>query len=166
MNNKPINTNTIMKKIYSAAINMANAQELKTSLVESINKVDVKNSPIIERFIDTIFGCDITMDELPKVKYNSSYGVMTLESASYLSDEVIFNYNSVDTRYFENQEDADKYAETGDFDYSKSNYNKTETYTIKASHKFARKSNYSFEWWLSQQDVEPTYDVNTDGTTN
>ena len=85
---------------------------------------------------------------------------------SSISDEVIFNYNSVDTRYFENQEDADKYAETGDFDYSKSNYNKTENYTFKASHKFVRKSNYTFEWWLSQQDANPTDDLNANGTTN
>ena len=115
-----------MKKIYEWALNYA---EVPTRAMRAISMLRPEHA---ERFVEVAVGCDVSDDNVPQEFYYEGK-VHTLVRCNYVLDQII--YTTVDTsyRYFDNQEDADKYAINGDYHWNRSSSSATEQYAIKGA---------------------------------
>lgn len=99
------------KKVYARLIDTTNGNQFKDAVIAALNSADDK----VLRFLDIVFGCEIKVDELPTQKLDWSDRVCTLTSIDYLNNRVNYIYDDKDTKYFENEELATTYAETGEY---------------------------------------------------
>lgn len=115
-----------MKKIYEWALNHV---EVPAKVIKAVDMLRPEHA---ERFVEVVIGCDVDDNDVPQEFYYEDK-VHTLVRCNYVLDQII--YTTVDTsyRYFDNQEDADKYAINGDYHWNKSSSNATEQYTIKGA---------------------------------
>lgn len=104
-----------------------------------------------KRFVEAILGIvnyiDDVIANIATTKTDRNGRVRTLQNYNYLQDRLDYTYPEERVRFFKNQEDADKYTETGDYNWGSSNYEKKEGYEIEAKHTFIE-SNYCtlYEW--------------------
>ena len=115
-----------MKKIYEWALNHVGVP------ASVINAVSMLRPEHAERFVEVSVGCHIDNDDVPQEFYYEGK-VHTLVRCNYVLDQIV--YTTVDTsyRYFDNQEDADKYAINGDYHWNRSSSSATEQYVIKGA---------------------------------
>ena len=120
----------MQNNIFNFALNHADIN--KTILCTLCDQMDEE---MRERFVNALIGI-VDMDEIERKisRYSSDRNGerWTFESYNYLLDRVYYTYEHKDKRYFKTQEDADKFAETGDYDYGKSKYCEEGEYNIKA----------------------------------
>lgn len=141
-----------MKPIYEWALNQIGANK-DGNLIRAISMF---NDDMQETFVEVIIGIDIDTAKLPK-KIRRNNVVYTLESANYLKNEIVAKYMGIDTRYFNNEEDAYVYATTGKYDCSKSSYKKTDDFAIIGEHTSEHTTWYSYHTWMESEVVEPDY---------
>lgn len=123
-----------MRRIYQGAVKMANADVLKKNIELALASVTSDNDTI-ERFMDTIFGVDVKITEIPKV-VSSDEGreIRTLIDFDYVSDRVRYKSKHIKTKYFATQEEADAYANNGDYRYGSCKERKVGDYTFSATY--------------------------------
>lgn len=139
-----------MKSIYTYAIMHTDAQYLKDCLVSASTKI---NDSKIERFIEIVLKC-VPKHNLPSKVYNYNRRcIRTLISANYLDDKVDYSYEETMTRFFNNQEDADKYTKTGQYSFSNSKSDKSDEYNISANYISIIKSYMTIDEWLDSEPV-------------
>lgn len=98
----------------------------------AMQAVSMLNSDHAERFVEVCIGCDISDNDVPQeFIYNDK--LHKLVHCNYVLDKIVYETVDTDYRYFDNQEDADKYALTGDYHWNKSSANVTDNYPIKAA---------------------------------
>lgn len=115
-----------MKKIYEWALNHAEVP------ARAMHAVSMLRSEHAERFVEVCVGCEVNDEDVPQeFIYNDK--LHKLVSCNYVLDKIVYETVDTDCRYFDNQEDADKYALTGDYHWNKSSANATDNYPIKAS---------------------------------
>lgn len=134
-----------MKKIYKWALKQAGAT--KTML----NAVNMLKDEHAERFVEVVVGCEINDDDVPQeVMYDGK--VCKLVSCNYILDEITYSCEDSTTRYFPTQEDADKYAENGNFSWDKSSSNPKDEYPVKGA--WTRECEHTtwYERWFSWAD--------------
>lgn len=120
------------------------------NLEKAINCI---NEECQDRFVEILVGVDIDISNLPrKVKRNDV--IYTIKSANYLKDEIIATYVGTDIRYFSNQDDADKFAKTGNYNYNKSSYQANEDYTIKGEYTSKKETYFSYDTWMNSEVVK------------
>lgn len=138
-----------MKPIYEWALNQIGATA-NGNLIKAINML---NEHMQETFVDVIIGIDIDDSELAKkIIYDGT--VYTLKSTNYLNGDVYGEYMGEDVRYFTTQEDADAYASTGKYDYSKSSsYSDNEKYPIKGAYPRLKSQWFSYDRWMNAEVV-------------
>ena len=138
-----------MKKIYEWALNQIGATE-NENLIKAINML---SDSMQESFIDVIIGIDIDDSQLAKkILHNGT--VYTLKSTNYLNGDIYGEYMGEDVRYFATQEDADTYASSGKYDYSKStSYSDNEKYPIKGVYPCLKTKWFSYNTWMSDEVV-------------
>lgn len=138
-----------MKPIYEWALNQIGATA-NGNLIKAINML---NEHMQETFVDVIIGIDIDDSQLAKkIVYEGT--VYTLKSTNYLNGDVYGEYMGEDVRYFATQEDADDYASTGKYDYSKStSYSNNEEYPIRGAYPCLKTKWFSYSQWMSAEVV-------------
>lgn len=139
----------IMKKIYEWALNQIGATA-NENLIKAINMLDETKQ---ENFVDVIIGIDIDDSQLAKKIVVDSV-VYTLDSTNYLNGDVYGRYMGEDVRYFATQEDADTYASTGEYSWSKStSYASDDKYPIKGVHSCPKSKWFSYDTWMNAEVV-------------
>lgn len=115
-----------MRKIYEWALNRVEVP------ARVINAVSMLRPDEAEKFVEVCVGCAINDEDVPQ-EFIHEDKLYKLISCNYILDKVV--YETVDTsyRYFDNQEDADKYTLNGSYHWNKSSDNPTDKYPIKAS---------------------------------
>lgn len=138
-----------MKKIYEWALNQIGATE-NGNLIKAINML---NDSMQENFVDVIIGIDIDDSQLAKkILYEGT--VYTLKDTNYLNGDIYGEYMGEDVRYFATQEDADAYASSGKYDYSKSTtYSDNEKYPIKGVRPCLKTKWFSYDRWMNAEVV-------------
>ena len=138
-----------MKKIYEWALNQIGATA-NGNLIKAINML---SDSMQESFVDVIIGIDIDDSQLAKkILYEGT--VYTLKSTNYLNGDVYGEYMGENVRYFATQEDADAYASSGKYDYSKStSYSNNEEYPIEGIYPCLKTKWFSYDTWMSAEIV-------------
>ena len=139
-----------MKKIYAKAIEMADPVSLKEKLIDVVAKIN--ESDYAERFLDVLFHADIKENELSQVveRYDE---IRTKTSFDYLNDRINYDYVRTTKRYFTNEEDAVKYAQSGDYDYNTSKSNLQGEYTYEGIYVRTSESYCNLYEWLNAKPV-------------
>lgn len=136
---KPI-SQFVLRKMFNDIPNLQKA-------IESLNE------DIQDRFVEIMIGVDIDISNLHrKIKRNDV--IYTIKSANYLKDEIVAEYIGTDVRYFSNQDDADKFAKTGNYNYNKSCYQADGDYTIKGEYTSKKETWFSYDTWMNAEVVE------------
>lgn len=140
-----------MKKIYTAALNMADANVLKENISRLLSFF--QNSEEQERLVEILLNMDTKDDELPKKVKRDNDVILTLVSTDYLNDSIRYAYMTSDVYYFKTEEDAKVYVETGkrQGDYS---WSKKEEYPFTGKRVYETSSTMSYKNWLSYTPVE------------
>lgn len=139
-----------MRKIYEWALNQIGATK-NGNLIKAINML---GESIQENFVDVIIGIDIEDSQLAK-KVVVDGIVYKFKDANYLQNDVYGEYLGEDVRYFATQEEADDYASTGKYEYSKSSsYSDNEKYPIKGVHPCLKTKWFSYTSWMNAEVVE------------
>lgn len=99
------------KKIYARLIEATNGNQFKDAVIAALDSADEK----VLRFLDIVFGCEVKVYELPIQKLDWCDRLCTLTSVDYLNDRVNYIYDDENIKYFENEELAQKYSETGEY---------------------------------------------------
>ena len=133
------------KKVYARLIDTTNSNQFKDAVIAALDSADDK----ILRFLDIVFGCEIKVDELPAQKLDWSDRVNTLTSIDYINNRVNYIYDDKDTKYFENEELAKTYSETGKYSGVWS-YNPSEKTPYKAEYKHKSTSWCTISDWLER----------------
>lgn len=115
-----------MKKIYEWALNHV---DVPASVINAVNMLRPEHA---ERFVEVAVGCQVDDCDVPQ-EFVYEDKLHKLVRCNYVLDQII--YETVDTsyRYFDNQEDADKYALNGDYHWNRSSSSATDQYPIKAA---------------------------------
>lgn len=114
-----------MKPIYIAAVEMANANQLKDSIVDVLKNMG--DCEFIERFIETVFGVDVKVDKLATITEYDGWEC-TLIKFDYITDTVEYQREKDITRYFSDKDKAERYSNTGEYRYSDMKYDMTDEY--------------------------------------
>lgn len=139
-----------MKPIYTYAIAQTDEHDLKHYLIDAVRDL---NDDKIERFIEMVLGCQPRYT-VPARTYNwDKSRVRTLLSFDYLNDKVEYSYEETVTKFFETQEEADKYAETGDYVYSRTCSQENEEHIFVASHVHTRYGQETIDGWMNSEIV-------------
>lgn len=147
-----------MRKIYEWALDQIGATK-NGNLIKAINMLDRFKQ---ENFVDVIIGIDIDDSELAK-KVEIDGVVYTLSSTNYLRDDIYGEYMGENVRYFATQEDADVYASSGKYEYSKSSaYSDNEKYPIKGVNPCMQTKWFSYTTWMNAKVVENYAGANED----
>lgn len=85
-----------------------------------------------ERFVEVAVGCEIDNNDIPQ-EFVYEGKLHKFVRCNYVRDEIVYVTDDTEHRYFDNQEAADKYAESGEYRWNTSSYNLTDKYTIEAS---------------------------------
>lgn len=120
------------------------------NLEKAINCFDESTQ---DRFVEMMLGVDIDDSILPK-KIKRDGVIYNIKSTNYVRDEIVAEYIGTNERYFSNQEDADKFAKTGDYNYNNSSYSANETCTIKGEHTSKKTTWFSYYTWMNSEVVE------------
>ena len=139
-----------MKKIYARAIEMTDPVSLKEKLTALIAKIN--NSDYAERFIEILLDVEVKEEELACVveRYDE---IRTKTSFDYLNDRINYDYVRTTKRYFANEEDAAKYAKSGDYDYNTSKSNLQGEYTYEGIYVRTSESYCDLYEWLNAKPV-------------
>lgn len=116
-----------MKPIYIAAVEMANANQLKDGIVDVLKNMN--DCEFIERFIEAVFGVDVKADELATVTEYEGWKC-TLIEYDYITDTVKYQKEKDVTRYFSDKDKAERYSNTGEYRYGDMKYDMTDEYCI------------------------------------
>ena len=139
-----------MQNIYSFALNnaIANGSINRDALIHCIG--DLYNEQQM-RFIEAIIGC-VSIPEmcanLPEKSMVNKGSECTLKDFNYLLDQVTYNYARRDSRWFVHPEDAQKYSETGDYNYNTSNYSETDSCKFQAFYEHDAEDYCSYQRWM------------------
>lgn len=139
-----------MKKIYAKAIETADPVSLKEKLIDVVAKIN--ESDYAERFLDVLFDTDIKENELSHVVEHYDE-IRTKTSFDYLNDRINYDYVRTTKRYFANEEDAAKYAKSGDYDYNTSKSNLQGEYTYEGIYVRTSESYCNLYEWLNAKPV-------------
>ncbi|MBQ8206368.1 MAG: hypothetical protein IJZ77_02805 [Bacilli bacterium] len=113
-----------MKKIYEWALKQTGATK------GMINAVNMLANEHAERFIEVVVGCEIKNEDIPKeVTYEGK--VYKFVRANYVRDKITYSCEDTSVRYFPDQENADIYANTGDYVYNFSSSTPKDEFPIK-----------------------------------
>ena len=112
------------------------------------------NEECQDRFVEILVDADIDISTLPRKIKRYDGIIYTIKSANYLKDEIIATSVGTDIRYFSNQDDADEFAKSGYFDFTKSNYQEDIVYTIKGEHLVKKETWFSYDIWMNSEIVE------------
>ena len=115
-----------MKKIYEWALNHVDAS---ARIIDAVSMLRPEHA---ERFVEVAVGCHVDNDDVPQ-EFMHEDKLHKLVRCNYVLDQIV--YTTVDTsyRYFDNQEDADKYAINGDYHWNKSSSEPSDKYPIKGA---------------------------------
>jgi hypothetical protein len=114
-----------MSKINNAIVKAAEAQAVKDAVVSVISDFEEHVQKVL---IEKILG----VYETPEIKETSTIKPdATFVRYNPISDKVVYTFSRIDTRYFENQADADNFEAKGGFGGSST---QSETYAFKATH--------------------------------
>ena len=138
-----------MRKIYEWALDQIGATK-NGNLIKAINML---NDSVQENLVDVIRGIDIDDSQLAK-KVVIDGVIYSLDSSNYLHGDIYGKYMGEDVRYFATQEEADDYASTGKYEYSKSTtYSNNEKYPIKGVHPCLKTKWFSYSSWMNAEVV-------------
>ena len=139
-----------MKKIYAKAIEMATPVAIKEKLIALVAKIN--NSDYAERFIEVLLDAEVKEEELAcVVEYYDE--IRTKKSFDFLNDRINYDYVRTTKRYFANEEDAAKYAKSGDYDYNTSKSNLQDEYTYEGIYVRTSESYCNLYEWLNAKPV-------------
>ena len=120
------------------------------NLEKAVNCLD---ESMQDKFVEVLIGVNIDDSALPKrIKRNDV--IYDIKSTNYIKDEVKAEYIGTDVRYFSNQDDADKFAKTGDYNYNNSSYQANETCTIKGEYTSKKTTWFSYDTWMNSEVVK------------
>lgn len=153
-----IDKNMLNRKTTLELLSRIGTQELGERFLNTLSKI---NDRKIERFVDIMFHTEITVDELAPVTLDYYSRQCTLVKVDYLNDEVHYIYKDSTTKYYRNQEDADKYAATGEYirDYQ---YNESEEYPYAGVYEHNSTGICTISDWIDR----PTHTEVENGTVN
>lgn len=136
-----------MKKIYEWALKQIH---VPTSV---INAVSMLHSDHAERFVEVAVSCNIDDDDVPQEFYHEDK-LYKLISCNYVLDKIV--YETVDTsyRYFDNQENANKYALNGNYSWNQSSSEASDKYPIKGAWIRPCEHETNYERWFTLAGVK------------
>lgn len=145
-----------MRRIYQGAVKMADADVLKKNIELALASVKSDNE-MIERFMDTVFGVDVKITDIPKVvSTDEGREIRTLIDFDYVSDKVRYESKHTKTKYFATQAEADAYANTGDYRYDSYKDRKVGDYTFSATYTHTSNTSTWLSSWLECTPVTDT----------
>lgn len=141
-----------MKRIYAATVRMSDTDYIKDRLQTTI--MNLNDCDIIERFLDTIFECDVKEYELPKVTIDYDGWTCTLNSFDYITDKVRYKREKDVIRYFKTQEDANTYNHSGKCSWSSYKYECSDEYQFKGQYHEVNNDYCSLKDWMERKTIE------------
>lgn len=140
-----------MKKIYAKAIEMADPMIIKKKLIIVVDQIN--KSDHIERFLDILFDADVKENELARIveRYDE---VRTRKGFNYLNDIIYYDYVRTTKKYFANEEDAAKYAKSGDYDYNAYKSTRHDEYPYEGIYVTSSESYCTLYDWMNSKVVE------------
>ena len=140
-----------MKKIYTAALQMADANVLKSNIHRLL--AFFNNTEEQERIVEVLLDMDIKEDELPKKVIGRNNSVLTFVSTDFLNDSICYKYMTSDAYFFKTEEDAKTYVETGkrQGDYT---WSKKDDYPFIGKREYETSSSMRYVEWLALTPVE------------
>lgn len=122
-----------------------------------INLLSQLDSDESDRIVEAL--CDINdpseiVERLPRrgnFHNNKDYSICVFESYNYVQDKVRYRYITRNYRRFKTEEDANKYQETGDYSYGRSECNSepSETHPFLAYRDVINVSSCDSDRWIS-----------------
>ena len=109
-----------MRKIFQFALEHATV--LTDDIIRAAEMLDDEAKS--ERLIEAILGLDTKREDLADTVIADNNVECTLVKYNFLKDEVVYNKVDSDTKYFDTQENANKYANSGDYKYDTYNWKK------------------------------------------
>lgn len=103
-----------MRKIFEFALEHATVTT--DDIIRAVEMLDDEAKS--ERLIEAMLGLDTKREDLADHVIDDNKVECTLVKYNFLRDEVMYNRVDSDTRYFDTQENADKYANSGDYKYN------------------------------------------------
>ena len=137
-----------MRPIYEWALNRIGANK-NENLIRAISML---NDDMQETFVEVVIGIDMPESKLPK-KVRRNNVVYTLQSSNYLKNEIVAKYIGTDVRYFSDEESANNYAATGNYNYNSSSNKKSDVYPIKGEYTSEHTTWYSYHTWMESEVV-------------
>lgn len=114
-------------------------------LINAINQIEPDQQ---DRFVELVLGLvnlDDVVNDIPTTAvYNDK--VCTFEGYHHLTEKVDYSYPDSDTRYFETQEDADRWV-AGKYYKGSSSYSESEKYPFRAVKNYTSHSSMSLSSW-------------------
>lgn len=130
-----------MKKIYQWALEQCGANET------IINAVSMLRTEQAERFVEVLVGCEIKNDDVPQ-EFTYEDKVYKVVRCNYILDEITCHCEDSSVRYFPTQEDADKYAECGDYSWATSSSDAKDEYPYKGVWTIEVEHTTCYEKWF------------------
>ena len=125
-----------------------NGEVNRVALNEAIKQLPEN---IQQRFVELAIGivsADLFSPNIPQIKFLYGHKDCRYKGYNYLYDRVEFEYDEEETRFFENEKDADRFSSTGDYSWTGVREQK-DGYNIKASHVFKHTSECPLDTWMN-----------------
>jgi hypothetical protein len=139
-----------MLEIYKFALSQGKI--LGDRLIEALASTDV----VLEATCAAILGLinpDEVIAKLPKTVKSKNGNIRTMTSANFYRQIVYYDDTYSSERYFQTEEEAKKYAETGDYDYRTSSNYKKDEYPFLGVKIYQSSGDCSFDEWLTSEPV-------------
>lgn len=114
-----------MKQVYEWALRQAGATKAM------LNAVNMLPNDHAERFVEVVLGCEMKDEDIPK-EFIYEGKLYKFVRSNYVRDEIVYSCEDSTTKYFSTQEDADKYAKNGDYNYNRSSNSPKDEYPFEA----------------------------------
>ena len=131
-----------MRKIFQFALEHATI-----TADDIIRAVELLDEPAKEeRLIEAMLHLDTKKEELADTVIDNNGNECTIHNFNFLRDEVEYKKVDKDTRYFKTQEEADNYAETGNYKDARWSY--SDEYNISATWSHIGTHWYTINEWF------------------
>ena len=146
-----------MKNIYTFALESA----VKSNSInfDAFIKVleDMTTSQMI-RVIEAVIGCtdvDALKTSIPvHSKVGRDNAIATLKTYNYFTDEVDYNYDYTEVKYFATPEEAEKYTSTGKYNWDKYKSRQEGEYVFAGTWTSKNNSSCNLDYWMCHVEEE------------
>lgn len=118
------------------------------ALIRILNEMNERQADRVIQALIGLVNIDEMFNALPAHSKADKNVVCALEHFNYLEDEVRFKYVRTDTKYFATPEDAEKYTNTGDYDWNNYKNRQEAQYVFEGNYTHEADGYCTYEKWM------------------